>query len=113
MKTTTRAIALIGTAALAVTMAAAAPAAATPAGNKCLVQHDLYQQPVAAIIADAEAPENEACGVGMITLKVWRNDVLVSSQSGWVALNFRYDCVTTAPTRWRTNWDPEQTFNCG
>ena len=112
MKTTTRALALIGTTALAVTLAAAAPASATPAG-KCLVAHDLYQQPVAAIIADAEAPENESCGVRIITLKVWRNDVLLSSQSDWHALTFRYDCVTTAPTRWRTNWDPEQTFNCG
>jgi hypothetical protein len=113
MKTTTRTLALIGTATLAMALAAAAPAAATPASNKCLVYHDLYQQPVAAIIADAEAPENESCGVGMITLQVWRNGVLVSSQSGWVALNFRYDCITTAPTEWRTNWEGPKIFNCG
>ncbi len=112
MKTTTRTLALIGTAALAATLAAT-PAVATSTGNKCLVQHDLYQQPVAAIIAEAEAPENEACGVGLISLKVWRNGVLLSSQSGWVALNFRYDCVTTAPTEWRTNWDGPRIFNCG
>jgi hypothetical protein len=113
MKTPIRITAFAGTAALAVALSAAVPAAATPPGNKCLVYHDLYQQPVAAIIADAEAPENESCGVGMITLNVWRNGVLVSSQSGWVALNFRYDCITTAPTEWRTNWEAAKTFNCG
>ena len=113
MKTTTRTLALVGTAALAVTLAAAAPAAATPVSHKCLVFHELYQQPVAAIIADAEAPENPSCGVRTITLRVWRNGVEVSSQSGWVALNFRYDCITTAPTEWRTNWDGPQIFNCG
>jgi hypothetical protein len=112
MNTITRTIALIGTAALAATLAAT-PAVATSTSNKCQVQHELYQQPVAAIIADAEAPENEACGVRVISLKVWRNGVLVSSQSGWGALNFRYDCVTTAPTQWRTNWDAPQIFNCG
>lgn len=113
MKTITRTIALIGTAALAATLTAATPAVATSTGNKCEVLHELYQQPVAAIIADAEAPENAACGVRLITLKVWRNGVLVSSQSGWVALNFRYDCITTAPTVWQTNWDAPQTFSCG
>ncbi|MEU0877289.1 hypothetical protein ABZ345_01720 [Lentzea sp. NPDC005914] len=111
MKTITRTIALIGTAALAATLAATPAVAST--GTKCLVQHDLYQQPVAAIIAYAEAPESPLCGVGLISLKVWRNGVLVSSQSGWVALNFRYDCVTTAPTEWRTNWDATRIFNCG
>ncbi|MEU4252845.1 hypothetical protein AB0F15_36140 [Amycolatopsis sp. NPDC026612] len=113
MKRTTRTLALIGTAALAMTLAVAAPAVATPAGNKCLVQHSLDQQPVATIVAHAEPPENEACGVGMITLQVWRNDVLVSSQSGWAGLDYEYNCVTTAPTVWRTNWDPARTFNCG
>jgi hypothetical protein len=112
MKTPIRTIAFAGTAALAVALSAAAPAAATPPGTKCRVFHELYQQPVAAIIADAEAPEKEACGVGVITLKVWRNGVLVSFQSG-AALNFRYDCITTAPTEWRTNWDPAETFSCG
>ncbi|MEV6446410.1 hypothetical protein [Amycolatopsis sp. NPDC051716] len=113
MKTTTRTIALVGTAALAMTLAGTAPAVATPAGGKCLVHHGLGQQPVATIVADAEPPENEACGVGMITLRVWRNDVLMSSQSGWAGLHYEYNCVTTAPTVWRTNWDPAQTFDCG
>lgn len=101
-----------GGAAVALTVAGGAPAeAAVP--PKCRVQHELYQQPVATIIAHVEAPD-ESCGVGALSLRVYRNDVLVASISGSnVALSYRYDCVTTAATTWRTNWDPATVFNCG
>jgi hypothetical protein len=108
-------IALIGAAGAALTLAAAPPAlaASAPAANHCLVQHDLYQQPVAAVIAYVEGPENEGCHVGNISLDVYRNGVLVADISGGSSLNFRYDCVTTAPTVWWTNWDGARTLNCG
>ncbi|MBG0830094.1 hypothetical protein HS041_20205 [Planomonospora sp. ID67723] len=99
-------------AAVLVLMAAPASAAPAPVANGCLVHHELYQQPVAAIIAHAELPD-ESCGVGPISLKVYRNGVLVASISGGPALTYRYDCITTAPTVWRTNWDRSKTFNCG
>lgn len=90
----------------------AAPAgAATSGATAGCVDHDLYQQPVAAIVAYADG---EGCTPDQqVPLKVWRNDVLVSSRSGSVAPYFVYYCTTTAPTRWRTNWDAERTFNCG
>jgi hypothetical protein len=104
---------LAGGAGVALTVAGGASAdAAVP--PKCQVQHELYQQPVATIIAHVEAPASESCGVGALNLRVYRNNVLVANISGsQVALSFRYDCITTAPTAWRTNWDREVVFNCG
>jgi len=101
-------------AALGLAGAVASPASATPARkvNPCLVSHDLYQQPVAAVIATVEAPDGD-CGVGTISLDVYRNGVLVGDVSGGPALNWRYDCVTTEPTVWSTNWDAPTTLNCG
>ena len=111
------AVLLAGGAAVALTVTGGASASASPRAAvppKCQIQHELYQQPVAAVIAHVEAPESESCGVGALTLRVYRNGIQVAGISGsTVALNYRYDCVTTAPTAWRTNWDPEVILNCG
>ncbi len=113
-------IAVIGVAGMGLTLVAgvsanaAAPASTAP--NHCVIIHDLYQQPVAAIIADASGencptpahPEGR-----QVELDVYRNGVLVAAISGGLAPYYRYDCVTTNPTTWSTNWDPPKVFNCG
>jgi hypothetical protein len=99
-------------------VAGAGPAWAGPsvAKARCVIGHDLYQQPVATIVAYADGegcPTPEHPEGKQVTLRVWRNDVEVASISGGIAPHYEYHCITTAPTRWRTNWDAEKIFNCG
>ena len=110
--------ALTGAAVLGLTLVTggSADAATATSASRCTILHELYQQPVAAIIADASGelctspshPEGR-----QVQLDVYRNGVLVASISGGISPYYRYDCITTEPTVWSTNWDPPQTFPCG
>jgi hypothetical protein len=106
-------VALVAATGLGAGLAGAVPAEAATAAPRagCIVDHDLYQQPVATVVAYVDA---SICTPPMnVSLKVYRNGVLISSISGSQAPSFAYHCTTTTPTRWRTNWDPEEIFNCG
>jgi hypothetical protein len=111
-------VALVGGASMGLTLAAGASAGAAPATapNRCVIVHELYQQPVATIIADASG---EGCPTPshpegrQVVLNVFKNGVQVANLSGSIAPNYRYDCITTADTVWSTNWDPPQHFACG
>jgi hypothetical protein len=105
-------IAAVGAALLGSMLIGSAPAHAS-VPPKCQISHDLYQQ-LGSVNADVEAPANEACHVGPLSLKVYRNGVLFADIWGsYVALNFQHTCVGTAPTAWSTNWDAARTYNCG
>jgi hypothetical protein len=111
-------VALVGAASMGLILAAGASAGATPtpAPNHCVIVHELYQQPVAAIIADASGetcPSPSHPEGRQVELKVYRNGDLVADISGGIAPNYRYDCITTADTVWSTNWDPPKSFPCG
>jgi hypothetical protein len=106
-------VALVGAMGIGLTLVAALPASAAPAAtaNRCRIVHELYQQ-LGTINADADG---ELCGEygTPVELDVYRNGVLVAAISGGIAPYYHYDCVTTEPTVWSTNWDPPQTFTCG
>ena len=115
---TTGRVALIGAASMGLTLAAGASAGAAPATapNHCVIVHELYQQPVAAIIADASGencPSPSHPEGRQVELDVFKNGVQVAAISGSIAPNYRYDCITTADTVWSTNWDPPKHFSCG
>ncbi|MEU7575956.1 MULTISPECIES: hypothetical protein [unclassified Micromonospora] len=97
-------------------LGAAVPPAHASAGSippSCRIAHALYVQPVATVVAEVATPEDASCGVGSVSLNVWRNGVLVAAISGGPTLVYTYHCVTTAPTEWRTNFDSARIFNCG
>lgn len=112
-------VALVAATGIGAGVVAAAPAWAGPsaaAAGRCVIDHGLYQQPVAAVVAYADGegcPTPEHPEGKQVSLKVWRNDVLVASISGSIAPHYEFYCVYTTPTRWRTNWDPEIILNCG
>jgi hypothetical protein len=106
-------VALAGAVGMGLALVSGASASAAPAttANRCIITHELYQQ-LGTINADADG---ELCGEygTQVELDVYRNGVLVAAISGGIAPYYRYDCATTEPTVWSTNWDPPQTFSCG
>lgn len=109
---------IIGAAGVGLTMIAGSPAGAAPttAASPCKIFHELYQQPVATMVADASG---ETCVTPahpegrQVLLLVYRNGVQIDSESGGIAPHFEYQCTTTATTTWSTNWDPPKDFPCG
>jgi len=81
-----------------------ASAAMTPASH-CTISHALYLQD------NVLYAEVLGCGY-IVPLDVYRNGVLFGDISGSRDLYYQHVCVTTDPTKWSTNWDPEQTFAC-
>lgn len=111
--TTIGRVALVGAVGMGLTLVAGAQASAASAGtvNRCIIDHELYEQG-GTIYADADG---ELCGEygTIVQLNVYRNGVRVASISGGIGPNYQYHCVTSEPTVWSTNWDAPQTFSCG
>jgi hypothetical protein len=105
-------VVLVGVVGVGLALVTGASASARPAATaKSCVFHEIYQQQ-GTIDADADG---ETCGEygTPVELDVYRNGVLVAAISGGKAPYYQYNCVTTEPTVWSTNWDPPQTFFCG